>query len=691
MNDIISPSPCVDTQALEMAFLKVKENKGAAGVDGVTIECFEQGKQRYLSQLKLELERDAWTPQAFKTYDIPKSNGQSRRIAVPTVRDRVVHTWLAQQITPKLDAIFLSSSFAYRKHRSYIDAIKRVEFLRDSGFQWVVDADIKQYFDSVSHRILFEKLSVTLGDSQLCQWIERAITLAQCDTQGQLAYGREIGKGIPQGSGLSPVLANLYLHELDHTMQMHKFALVRYADDFVVHCQTEQEAHSALAQVERVLAKLELELNPSKSGIRHFSDGFVFLGAQFIDQLTLASSEHTEQCYYQYPTQSLTEQDNEADITAQPELEHVHEPLSPHYQQLNALIEGDFESDDVKTEPIKQSLSQIAKLRTLYVQRQGSVLSLRGGQLIVSFRGEELQRFPASSLDTIWLFGNIHPTSAVTKHCLAHAIPLVYLSQSGQRQGMLSSLEVKNPLLLRAQVEEGNQPEIIIQRARFIVTQKLSHQLALLRRWNKQGLPTEDTVINGLIDARAHSGLCQDIAQLRGYEGMGARFYFQQWKAWLATQWRFEGRNRRPPNDPVNALLSYGYQLLFNNIQTLLELRGLSPLFGYLHTQATGFPSLALDMMEQWRPFVVDEVVLRMVLRQQFSPNDFTVASDGCVMSKPVRQSFIAAIEQRMQQSFTHPQLRIRTDLRRFMDIQIMELRELILHQQGALTPLRLR
>nr|WP_272482534.1 CRISPR-associated endonuclease Cas1 [Vibrio alfacsensis] len=362
-----------------------------------------------------------------------------------------------------------------------------------------------------------------------------------------------------------------------------------------------------------------------------------------------------------------------------------------HLVHLNDCIEDELEPQQQTLDKTSASISQIAKLRTLYVQKQGAVMSMRNGQIRVSHKGQELQCFPAATIDTIWLFGNVHPTIAVIKHCLTHAIPIILLSQAGQRCGAFGFETQNNPELLQAQVFEQSDSARCLKHVRFFISQKLNNQLQLLKRWNKQGLPLDPTCINGLINARNSVAECNHIDQLRGYEGIGARFYFQQWKTWSQHTWHFSGRNRRPPKDPINVLLSFGYQLLFNNIQVILEVRGISPLFGYLHKQANGFPSLVLDLMEPWRPLVVDEVVLKLILRQTLKASDFVQTDQGCILLERGKKIFVQAFEQRMQQRFTHPDLKIKTDLRRFIDLQVLELRQLLLTKDGSLTPLRLR
>ncbi|AXY00914.1 hypothetical protein D1115_06425 [Vibrio alfacsensis] len=145
MNNATAVTELVTLQELHCAFHRVAENNGIAGTDGISIEQFELAKERYLSQLLNDLNHNSWQPKPYLRVNVPKKNGGERYLAIPCVRDRVVHTWLAQKISPIFESQFTRSSYGYRPHRSYMDAIQRVEFLRDSGYHWVVDADITAF------------------------------------------------------------------------------------------------------------------------------------------------------------------------------------------------------------------------------------------------------------------------------------------------------------------------------------------------------------------------------------------------------------------------------------------------------------------------------------------------------------------------------------------------------------------
>ncbi|MBD1389285.1 CRISPR-associated endonuclease Cas1 [Neiella sp. HB171785] len=696
---MISLNSCITSAALSAAFERVAENNGAPGIDGMSIRQFRQHQERYLGQLQQDLVAKSWQPSALKCISIAKANGSERKLAIPTVRDRVVHTAIAQALVPLWESEFERCSDGYRPGLSYMDAIKRLEQLRDQGYLYVVDADIKSYFDHIDHAVLTHQIKQLIKDEALAKLILHAAFTPQRLPQSSKspAFGVAFGKGVAQGSSLSPLLSNLYLDPLDEALLDCGFEAIRYADDFVVMCQTAQGSQLALEVVRAQVASLQLQLNEAKTQLTDFNKGFTFLGMGFVENLVMPMSEHSERAWLNTPIDPPSESDepleaNEAEVEPRVVFDEFawSTKLGAQQAQLQQYV-LEQQADIKQSTQSGLSRSQVARLRSVYIKRQGAVLALNQGQFVIKNKGECLQKVPSSTVDLIYLFGAIHPTLAVIRFCFEQQIPLIFMTQSGQWLGALGYSHHADPKIIRAQANDSMNNQTALSHSRFFVHQKVNNQLYLLNRWKKYGLPVDQSALNCIRQARNSLREASAIEQLRGYEGIAGRHYFGQLKCWLGKTWQFTGRNRQPPRDPVNAMLSYGYQLLYHNIHALIVVRGLEPKFGYLHQQRSGFASLALDVMEPWRAFVVDEIVLKLVLRQHLTSNQFQTSSSGCNMSKEARKMFVGAFEQRMQQQFSHPILKIKTDIRRFMDLQILELRNLIATGEGKLTPLRLR
>jgi RNA-directed DNA polymerase len=270
----------VRPSTLEGAWRKVARNKGAAGVDDQSIERFAAQADRYLAELQESLKTDSYRPQPIKRVEIPKSDGLTRPLGIPTVKDRIVQTALKMVIEPIFEVQFRAGSYGFRPGRSCKDALREVDRLLKEGFTHVVDADLKGYFDTIPQDRLMALVAGSISDGRVLALIEGF--LRQDIMKGMTRWRPETGT--PQGAVLSPLLANIYLHPLDLLMERSGFRMVRYADDFVVLCRTPEEAQGALHRVAMWVTANGLTLHPDKTRIadnRQPGQGFDFLGYRF--------------------------------------------------------------------------------------------------------------------------------------------------------------------------------------------------------------------------------------------------------------------------------------------------------------------------------------------------------------------------------------------------------------------------
>lgn len=266
---------------LRAAWRRVKANAGAAGVDRQTIAMFERHLERNLERLSEELKAGKYRPRAVKRKWIPKTaRGKEKRpLGIPTVRDRVVQTALRSVLEPIFERDFAPQSYGFRPGRGCKDALRRVGELLEGGYTWVVDADLKSYFDTIPQPQLMERVRAKVTDGRILSLVEAYLTQAVMD--GLEEWTPEAGT--PQGAVLSPLLSNIYLDPLDHRMAGDGHQMVRYADDFVILCRTEAEAHRALAKVQQWTAEAGLTLHPEKTHVVDATErgGFDFLGYHF--------------------------------------------------------------------------------------------------------------------------------------------------------------------------------------------------------------------------------------------------------------------------------------------------------------------------------------------------------------------------------------------------------------------------
>jgi len=264
---------------LRASFAKVKGNGGAAGVDHVTVEQFERNLEENLNRLREQLRQGRYRPQRIRRHWMDKPGSREKRpLGIPTIRDRVVQTALRHVAEPIFEHQFAGSSYGFRPERGCKDALRRVQHKLGQGHYWVVDADIRSYFDRIDHGKLMSLIREQIADGRVLELIESYLDQEVLD--GMRQWKPE--QGCPQGAVISPLLANIYLNPLDHQMQQAGLEMVRYADDLVVLCTSAKEADQALKLLREWMAGMGLELHPQKTRIVDLhEDGFDFLGYHF--------------------------------------------------------------------------------------------------------------------------------------------------------------------------------------------------------------------------------------------------------------------------------------------------------------------------------------------------------------------------------------------------------------------------
>lgn len=263
---------------LYIAFEKVKANKGAGGVDNVSLEEFEKNLDTNLEEAHRLLYEDRYIPQPVRRVYIPKPNGDQRALGIPTVRDRVVQQAVLNRLEKIFEAKFKDCSYGFRAGRSPLQAIQRVEEYLKAGYQWVVEVDIEKFFDTVEHEKLIDLVAEEIADGRVLRLIR---SFLKSGIMGETKT-EHFTTGTPQGGVISPLLANIYLHPYDEEMTEAGYKVIRYADDIVILCRSKQEAEKALAQTQEILEKqLGLKVNAEKTRILHKSQSFEFLGYAF--------------------------------------------------------------------------------------------------------------------------------------------------------------------------------------------------------------------------------------------------------------------------------------------------------------------------------------------------------------------------------------------------------------------------
>lgn len=281
----------ITKQMVWEAFKAVKSNQGSAGIDGVSLKDFEADLKNNLYKLWNRLSSGSYFPPPVKEVAIPKGDGKERKLGIPTVGDRVAQMVVKQYLEPQIDPIFHHSSYGYRPKRSALDAVGQAR-TNCWRIDWVVDLDIKGFFDEIDHELMLKALSRHTEEKWILMYVSRWLSAPVVTPKGELL---ERTKGTPQGGVISPLLANLFLHySFDKWMEIEfpdvKFE--RYADDIIIHCYTEKQAAYILLRVGKRLRQCHLQLHPEKTKLVYCRDGkrkkpteqadrFTFLGYEF--------------------------------------------------------------------------------------------------------------------------------------------------------------------------------------------------------------------------------------------------------------------------------------------------------------------------------------------------------------------------------------------------------------------------
>ena len=609
----------------------------SVGVDGITIEKFRDEHETNLKKLAEELECLKYKPlPAIRIY-IPKRSGGDRAIHVLCVRDRVVQTFLNNQLNKIIDPNLSDVCHSYRSGRSVKSALENVAYFRSLGFIWTLESDIKSFFDSICHTTLLRKLHEICVPKWLIDLVEKSIKIDIYDGESII----ENPTGLPQGIALAPILSNLYLLEFDKSCEDENIKLIRYSDDFVVLCKTREEAIHALDFIKVNLSKIDLMLHPDKTDILDPDTGLEYLGK------TLLRSSQME------PQNELIKSAGSAKL-------------------------------------LSSNITEQFKRNTLYVQHQGCSLRICKGKIVVIKDNEELLSLPGRWIKEVLVFGNCHFTIDCMRYFLSNGVPVFFLANSGRYFGELRSTSHYRVEGRIKQSQKLKDMDFRINLARTIVSGKIRNQIAFLARFYRRlDLPELKSCIDQMESSHLKLTASDNLDTMRGIEGHVSHIFYSGYAKLIRGDLLFEGRSRRPPRDPVNSLLSFGYSLLTNLCSSAIIRAGLDPYIGFMHIISGGMPSLACDLVEEFRTPVVDSLVAYLVNTAIYSGDDFYISkNDGaCLMKDAARKRYFTHFENRLGTTFKHPESSREISYRECIDYQAKELRDYLLGHRFEYKP----
>lgn len=620
---------------------RVWRNQGAAGGDGVTASVFSVRAPERIAALSSALRDGGYRPGPLRRVHIPKPKGGVRRLTIPCVADRIAQSAVAQALGAELDAEMEEGSYAYRPGRGVADAVRHVERLRADGFVWTLDADIDDFFDTIPIDALMRRLARSVSEGPLLElvglWLEQ---------------GAEIGRGVAQGSPLSPLLANLYLDDLDEALSGKGLRIVRYADDFVVLARDRPAAEAARGKVERLLAEHGLALDKDKTRIRGYDDSLKFLGHVFVRSWAMKEPDEDE-------------------------------PGAPGFETLLRRVAR----EDAEREAAQRDAAEEARaleeaglaegLRVLHVHRSGRRLALRnqsfsvleGAEHGAPDRGAELAAIHHTRVDRIEIGPDVEADIDALRHALACNVPVAFVNGHGAASGYLAPVLAPRAGRHLAQARHALDPALRLDLARRLVVGRLANLRSALRRLNhRRGSALAHGAAEQIGRYVRAAPRARSIDMLMGFEGAATKIYWRAWGSLLMHGFDFEGRRRRAGASAVDIALDIAAGLLTRDIGAIALAVGLHPGFGVLHATSDARDACVYDLMEEFRAGLVESLVLTLVNTRTLGFDMFSKQADeSWRIGREGHEAIIRGYEARARSAVKSPRSGKRVSWRRLM------------------------
>ncbi|MDH2431446.1 CRISPR-associated endonuclease Cas1 [Pokkaliibacter sp. MBI-7] len=546
-------------------------------------------------------------------------SGRALLQSIPPWQERLLQRAVVRFLTATMEKLWMQQSYGFRPGYTREQAKEQINILIEQGYQWVLECDVAHFYDSVDWRNLERRLSLLLNDplaDLIMAWVKAAVL----DSDGEPLWRQQ---GLPLGAVISQLLVNILLDDFDADMLANDYCLVRYGDDFVLLFTQREHAEQALPRVIRSLQEHGFALADSQTRITPVSHGFHYLGFYFIDGYALDlthTDDHPDLPLVDAPLETT---DYTEDSTVSPTgLTALSEKAAEQPQDESSLSVGE-----------RQQLGTF-----LVVAGDVAILNCENRRLLVTQNDQEYA-YSWHGLAAILLVGPHQITTPALRQAMYHDVPIHFADGFGHYQGVCSQGEPGaggSTWLL--QLHHSRRHEQTLAIARTLIAARLKGQYGLIYRrardWH--GLTRLDSLKRDMENAT-------DLAQLRGYEGEAARILWQFFREQLAEEWHFNGRQRRPPPDPVNAMLSLGYTHLYHLTDSLIRTVGLYPWAGYYHQGRGKHCALASDMMEPFR-ILVERAVLALINRREVLPSDFSLTPQGCFISHDGRKRLLTLL-----------------------------------------------
>lgn len=622
---------CLDA-TLQAAWRQVKGKNSAGGIDGVSLAEFERNLYQNLQSIADDLKNGLWKPQPYLQIEVPKKKtDEKRKLGLLSIRDKIIQHAIKSLIEGRAERLFVGNSYGYRKGKGATKAIRRtMAECNMKKNQWVLRLDIDNFFDTVDHGILNARLNALLNNEpEIVRLIMLVVKMGKVSVAGNWV---EATQGVPQGAVLSPILANLYLHSFDQFILYRKLSYVRYADDFIILCETKEQAENILLDATKYLQnKLKLSLN--EPVISDLKSGFEFLGVTVQKHQISVSIEKRNELLERIATlefdacgfspKSLKTWEGlcnyYAQLLPQSNLEEFDKSL---YNRFRFLIEENQKIIRLRKLEYRKKEAEGSEL---LVNKPGTFIGLTNRGVTVKEKGKILNQQSVINLSHIIITGKgVSLSSNLLDYCMANKIPVDFFDNQGSHIGsFLSPKFIEDTLWLK---QSQASIEVRMKLALNIITGKLKNQFNLIKYFHKyhkkqyaileeKYLSLEEW-INHFLEFRKNCDLSSSelIVKLRSYESQAAvRYWAYIRELFVDDQIAFERREHKGATDIVNCMLNYGYAILYVRVWQALLSAKLNPYDSVVHVSQSSKPTFVYDVVELFRSQVVDRIVISMV------------------------------------------------------------------------------
>jgi len=679
-------------------------NKSSFGLDGMEYEEFQKDFSENIEELRDAILGASYAPEPIKKIAINKPNSDEKRpIGLSAIKDKIVQRTLYKELNPYFDRLFSDSSYAYRPNKSTLKALNRVtSYLQEKHFH-IVKTDIDNFFEEIGHDILLKQLAKHIVDKRVVRLISLFIYTGAFE---KMEYDRH-DEGVYQGDILSPLLSNIYLDMMDKYLRSRDVKFVRFADDFVMLFKKKYDAHKELHKLKDFLETLHLKLEDEKTYITHISSGFVFLGVKFhgkvreventrlqksisrlhklakkkisfesyiealnaylnglqnyyLKIISKNSNQHTllqnalietlsHKIYLSRRDKTVTKKKDFRNFLDQIELEILlgHENLKEKKELVIAkgyeryLAEKSYKDSKTKVEKKKNSYAKkFATESTLHINKKGILLGISKNKFVLKEYGKVQQRYPLERVKRIIFEGKGFALSAdVIAKCADNGITIDFINQKALPYASLITYNAATTQTIVNQAKLLNSQKQL-ELAKAFIKGKAKNQINYIKYLNKYH-QLLDKSIESMEKTAVKIKTAQSVDELMGVEGSISAAYWNALR--LILQVPFEKRVTQGAKDRVNAALNYAYAILYGKVQHSLVYAGLSLNISFLHALDNNKPTLTFDMIEEFRVFVVDRVIISMFNKDE----PIKLDSDG-LLTKKSRQLIARNIKEKL-------------------------------------------